>query len=55
MSLDHSGLANQFQEPIEQAYSSDQDESLQICATDQIDADDEEESEQVTSLVCLTL
>ncbi|XP_014460976.1 pleckstrin homology domain-containing family G member 1 isoform X1 [Alligator mississippiensis] len=48
VSLDHSGLANQFQEPIEQAYSSDQDESLQICATDQIDADDEEESEQGT-------
>ncbi|XP_014806659.1 PREDICTED: pleckstrin homology domain-containing family G member 1 isoform X2 [Calidris pugnax] len=46
VSLEPSGLESQFQESIEQAYSSDQDENLQTSATEQIDADDEEESEQ---------
>ncbi|XP_054050385.1 pleckstrin homology domain-containing family G member 1 isoform X1 [Rissa tridactyla] len=45
-SLEPSGLESQFQESIEPAYSSDQDENLQTSATEQIDADDEEESEQ---------
>ncbi|KAM6433910.1 pleckstrin homology domain-containing family G member 1 [Rhynochetos jubatus] len=44
--LEASGLESQFQESIEPAYSSDQDENLQTSATEQIDADDEEESEQ---------
>ncbi|KAM9564216.1 pleckstrin homology domain-containing family G member 1 isoform 1-T1 [Guaruba guarouba] len=44
--LEPSGLESQFQEPIEPAYSSDQDENLQTSATEQIDADDEEEAEQ---------
>ena len=47
VSLEPSGLESQFQESIEPAYSSDQDENLQTSATEQIDADDEEESEQV--------
>ncbi|XP_075269903.1 pleckstrin homology domain-containing family G member 1 isoform X2 [Opisthocomus hoazin] len=46
VSLEPSGLESQFQESIEPAYSSDQDENLQTSATEQIDADDEEESEQ---------
>lgn len=46
-SLEASGLESQFQESIEPAYSSDQDENLQTSAMEQIDADDEEESEQV--------
>ncbi|KAM6354554.1 pleckstrin homology domain-containing family G member 1 [Podargus strigoides] len=46
VSLEPSGLESQFQECIEPAYSSDQDENLQTSATEQIDADDEEESEQ---------
>ncbi|XP_051470990.1 pleckstrin homology domain-containing family G member 1 isoform X3 [Apus apus] len=46
VSLESSGLESQFQESIEPAYSSDQDENLQTSATEQIDADDEEESEQ---------
>lgn len=45
--LEPSGLESEFQESIEPAYSSDQDENLQSSATEQIDADDEEESEQV--------
>lgn len=45
--LEPSGLESQFQESIEPAYSSDQDENLQTSAMEQIDADDEEESEQV--------
>lgn len=45
--LEPSGLESQFQESIEPAYSSDQDENLQTSATEQIDADDEEEAEQV--------
>lgn len=45
--LEPSVLESQFQESIEPAYSSDQDENLQTSATEQIDADDEEESEQV--------
>lgn len=45
--MEPSGLENQFQESVEPAYSSDQDENLQTSATEQIDADDEEESEQV--------
>ncbi|XP_068007989.1 pleckstrin homology domain-containing family G member 1 isoform X2 [Melanerpes formicivorus] len=44
--LEPSGLESQFQESIEPAYSSDQDEILQTSAMEQIDADDEEESEQ---------
>ncbi|XP_075564087.1 pleckstrin homology domain-containing family G member 1 isoform X6 [Pelecanus crispus] len=48
--LEPSGLETQFQESIEPAYSSDQDENLQTSATEQIDADDEEESEQQNSL-----
>ncbi|XP_009895363.2 pleckstrin homology domain-containing family G member 1 [Dryobates pubescens] len=44
--LEASGLESQFQESIEPAYSSDQDEILQTSAMEQIDADDEEESEQ---------
>ncbi|XP_029879075.1 pleckstrin homology domain-containing family G member 1 isoform X1 [Aquila chrysaetos chrysaetos] len=44
--LEPSGLESQFQESVEPAYSSDQDENLQTSATEQIDADDEEESEQ---------
>ncbi|XP_010075517.1 PREDICTED: pleckstrin homology domain-containing family G member 1-like, partial [Pterocles gutturalis] len=44
--LEPSGLESQFQQSIEPAYSSDQDENLQASATEQIDADDEEESEQ---------
>lgn len=47
VSLDSSGLESQFQESIEPAYSSDHDETLQTSATELIDADDEEESEQV--------
>lgn len=46
-SLEASGLESQFQESIEAAYSSDQDENPQTSAMEQIDADDEEESEQV--------
>ncbi|XP_069708225.1 pleckstrin homology domain-containing family G member 1 isoform X2 [Phaenicophaeus curvirostris] len=46
VSLEPSGLESQFQESIEPAYSSDQDENLQTSATEQIDADDEEDSEQ---------
>ncbi|XP_064505189.1 pleckstrin homology domain-containing family G member 1 isoform X4 [Pseudopipra pipra] len=46
VALESSGLESQFQESIEPAYSSDQDENLQTSATEQIDADDEEESEQ---------
>ncbi|XP_009989321.1 PREDICTED: pleckstrin homology domain-containing family G member 1-like, partial [Tauraco erythrolophus] len=46
VSLEPSGLESQFQESNEPAYSSDQDENLQTSATEQIDADDEEESEQ---------
>ncbi|XP_009882347.1 PREDICTED: pleckstrin homology domain-containing family G member 1 [Charadrius vociferus] len=46
VSLEATGLESQFQESIEPAYSSDQDENLQTSATEQIDADDEEESEQ---------
>ncbi|KAL2306416.1 hypothetical protein Nmel_004334 [Mimus melanotis] len=46
ISLESSGLESQFQESIEPAYSSDHDETLQTSATEQIDADDEEESEQ---------
>ncbi|XP_063246170.1 pleckstrin homology domain-containing family G member 1 isoform X2 [Prinia subflava] len=49
-SLEPSGLESQFQESIEPAYSSDHDEALQTSATEQIDADDEEESEQQNSL-----
>lgn len=45
--MEPSGLESQFQESVEPAYSSDQDENLQTSATEQIDADDEEESEQV--------
>lgn len=45
--MEASGLESQFQESIEPAYSSDQDENLQTSAMEQIDADDEEESEQV--------
>lgn len=45
--LEPSGLESEFQESIEPAYSSDQDENLQSSATEQLDADDEEESEQV--------
>lgn len=45
--LEPGGLESQFQESIEPAYSSDQDENLQSSATELIDADDEEESEQV--------
>lgn len=45
--LEPSGLESQFQESIEPAYSSDQDENLQTSAAEQIDADDEEEAEQV--------
>ncbi|XP_075355104.1 pleckstrin homology domain-containing family G member 1 isoform X1 [Mycteria americana] len=44
--LEPSGLESQFQDSIEPAYSSDQDENLQTSATEQIDADDEEDSEQ---------
>ncbi|XP_009962803.3 pleckstrin homology domain-containing family G member 1 isoform X2 [Tyto alba] len=44
--LEPSGLESQFQESIEPAYCSDQDENPQTFATEQIDADDEEESEQ---------
>lgn len=47
VSLEPSGLKSQFQESSEPAYSSDQDENLQTSAMEQIDADDEEESEQV--------
>lgn len=47
VSLEPSGLESQFQESIEPAYSSDQDENLQTSAVEQIDADDEEEAEQV--------
>lgn len=47
VSLESSGLESQFQESAEPAYSSDHDETLQTSATEQIDADDEEESEQV--------
>ncbi|TRZ26822.1 hypothetical protein HGM15179_000292, partial [Zosterops borbonicus] len=50
VSLEPSGLESQFQESIEPAYSSDHDETLQTSATEQIDADDEEESEQQNSL-----
>ncbi|XP_054136171.1 pleckstrin homology domain-containing family G member 1 [Melozone crissalis] len=50
VSLESSGLESQFQESIEPAYSSDHDETLQTSATEQIDADDEEESEQQNSL-----
>ncbi|XP_053919077.1 pleckstrin homology domain-containing family G member 1 isoform X2 [Cuculus canorus] len=46
VSLEPSGLESQFEESIEPAYSSDQDENLQTSATEQIDADDEEDSEQ---------
>uniref|UniRef100_A0A8B9V8S2 Pleckstrin homology domain-containing family G member 1 n=1 Tax=Anas zonorhyncha TaxID=75864 RepID=A0A8B9V8S2_9AVES len=46
VSLEPSGLESQFQESIEPAYSSDQDENLQTSAVEQIDADDEEEAEQ---------
>ncbi|XP_074846488.1 pleckstrin homology domain-containing family G member 1 [Carettochelys insculpta] len=49
-SLSHSGLVNEFQGSIEPAYSSDQDENLHPCGTEQIDADDEEECEQGTQL-----
>ncbi|XP_064365227.1 pleckstrin homology domain-containing family G member 1 isoform X1 [Dromaius novaehollandiae] len=45
-SLEPSGLESQFQESTEPAYISDQDENLHTSATEQIDADDEEESEQ---------
>ncbi|OXB83759.1 UNVERIFIED_CONTAM: hypothetical protein H355_013114 [Colinus virginianus] len=45
-SLESSGLESQFQGSTEPAYNSDQDESLQTSAAEQIDADDEEESEQ---------
>ncbi|XP_061844964.1 pleckstrin homology domain-containing family G member 1 isoform X2 [Colius striatus] len=44
--LEPSELESQFQESVEPAYSSDQEENLQTSATEQIDADDEEESEQ---------
>ncbi|CAM4548288.1 pleckstrin homology domain-containing family G member 1 isoform X2 [Caretta caretta] len=47
-SLNLSGLVNEFQGSIEPAYSSDQDENLHPRATEQIDADDEEECEQGT-------
>ncbi|KAM9195796.1 pleckstrin homology domain-containing family G member 1 isoform 2-T2 [Mergus octosetaceus] len=50
VSLEPSGLESQFQESIEPAYSSDQDENLQTSAVEQIDADDEEEAEQQNSL-----
>ncbi|XP_015478545.1 pleckstrin homology domain-containing family G member 1 [Parus major] len=50
VSLESSGLESQFQESIEPAYSSDHDETLQTSAAEQIDADDEEESEQQNSL-----
>uniref|UniRef100_A0A8C3RDM9 Pleckstrin homology and RhoGEF domain containing G1 n=1 Tax=Cyanoderma ruficeps TaxID=181631 RepID=A0A8C3RDM9_9PASS len=50
VSLEPSGLESQFQESVEPAYSSDHDETLQTSATEQIDADDEEESEQQNSL-----
>lgn len=46
-SLESSGLESQFQGPTEPAYNSDQDENLQTSAAEQVDADDEEESEQV--------
>ncbi|XP_013033776.3 pleckstrin homology domain-containing family G member 1 isoform X3 [Anser cygnoides] len=46
VSLEPRGLESQFQESIEPAYSSDQDENLQTSAVEQIDADDEEEAEQ---------
>ncbi|XP_035177318.1 pleckstrin homology domain-containing family G member 1 isoform X1 [Oxyura jamaicensis] len=46
VSLEPRGLDSQFQESIEPAYSSDQDENLQTSAVEQIDADDEEEAEQ---------
>ncbi|XP_062428361.1 pleckstrin homology domain-containing family G member 1 [Rhea pennata] len=45
-SLEPSGLESQFQESSEPAYISDQDENLHTSTTEQIDADDEEESEQ---------
>ncbi|XP_075780545.1 pleckstrin homology domain-containing family G member 1 isoform X1 [Pelodiscus sinensis] len=45
-SLTLSGLVNEFQGSIEPAYSSDQDENLHPCATEQTDADDEDECEQ---------
>lgn len=45
-SLESSGLESQFQGSAEPAYNSDQDENLQTSAAEQIDADDEEESEQ---------
>ncbi|XP_029452407.1 pleckstrin homology domain-containing family G member 1 isoform X2 [Rhinatrema bivittatum] len=44
--LDHRKMANQSQESLEPAYSSDLDESLRIGTLEQTDADDEEESEQ---------
>ncbi|XP_066171569.1 pleckstrin homology domain-containing family G member 1 isoform X2 [Sylvia atricapilla] len=50
VSLEPSGLESQFQESIEPAYSSDHDETLQTSATELVDADDEEESEQQNSL-----
>ncbi|XP_009078260.1 PREDICTED: pleckstrin homology domain-containing family G member 1-like, partial [Acanthisitta chloris] len=44
--LEASRAESQFQQSMERAYSSDQDENLQTSATEQIDGDDEEESEQ---------